>query len=131
MNLYHFYVLLLKFDVFFFLGFDSQWLYLVLYLNHGINQAWWNHFLISIPVTFALLIVSYFAVRRENKYLCYLTIVSLFVGIIYLITKLIQQYSTPGRFEICRNSLLLFSNFILTKPTTQSSGQLPLSFCVF
>jgi hypothetical protein len=60
--LYHIYILLLKVDVFFFLGFDIQFLFLILQTNSSQND-FLVHLLISFPGTIIALIVAYYAVR--------------------------------------------------------------------
>lgn len=65
--LYHIYVLLLKIDVFFFLGFDLQFLFLILIpgTNGGesSNTDVIVHALVSFPGTIIALILAYYAVR--------------------------------------------------------------------
>ena len=60
MHLYHIYIMLLKMDVFFFLGFDIQFLLLI--LKDQSQQAIILHCLVSFPGT---LILAYYAVKTS------------------------------------------------------------------
>ncbi len=105
--LYHIYILLLKFDVYFFLGFSFQFATLVI----GIFSDTIIHLAISIPGTVFLLALAYYAVRKENKMLVYATLAAFLVGIGYLVSKLWAIYvQGDSRFESSKNSLTLFSN---------------------
>ena len=63
---YHIYVLLIKLDTYFFLGFSVQFVTLV--LNSSQNDAIFVNIIISFPGTIALLILSYYAVTRFNLF---------------------------------------------------------------
>lgn len=63
--LYHIYILLLKIDVFFFLGFDIQFLFLILaQTNSGILL----NALVSFLGTFIALILAYYAVPTSHSH---------------------------------------------------------------
>lgn len=62
--LYHIYILLLKIDVFFFLGFSLQFAWLVLYKeNDTFPSEFAIHLLFSIPGTILTLLTAYYAVQ--------------------------------------------------------------------
>jgi hypothetical protein len=106
--LYHIYILLLKFDVYFFLGFSFQFAMLVIVVQSDTIQ----HLAISIPGTIILLALAYYAVRKENKILVYATLISFVAGIGYLVSKLAAIYiQNDRRFEASKNSTTLFSIF--------------------
>ena len=107
--LYHIYVMLLKIDVFFFLGFDIQFLLLI--LKEQTQQAIILHCLISFPGTLIALILAYYAVRKENRMMLYATLV-ICIGLIgYLSSKLYDIWgaSDNARFDSSKNSLTFFS----------------------
>ncbi|KNC96695.1 uncharacterized protein SPPG_07907 [Spizellomyces punctatus DAOM BR117] len=114
LKLYHIYMMLLKLDVFFFLGFDIQFLLLVL-LNDGDVSSRWTHGLIAIPFTLILLVIAYFAIRKESNILMTLTLLGLSGGIGYLIAKLVdvmKKGDTP-KYSGSRNSLTFFESITL------------------
>jgi hypothetical protein len=70
------------------------------------------HLGVSIPGTILLLVLAYYAVRRENKYLVYATLVAFVAGIGYLASKLYEIYVVQDkRFDASKNSITLFSIF--------------------
>ena len=107
--------MLLKFDVFFFIGFSFQYIFLVIMRpdNQESSTELWVHALLATPCSVGLIIVSYLAVRRENRYLMYATLLGLLVMIGYLLSKLADIYganATTSKFVGSRNSLTWFSN---------------------
>lgn len=117
--MYHFYIMLLKIDVFFFLGFSFQFLILVS-ARQGDTLQLWSHALIATPLSIALLVISYYGVKRENKYMMYCTFAGLFALVIYLATKvrlltqLVDMYGAnfnTDKYAGSRNSLSLFGKF--------------------
>jgi len=111
--LYHIYILLLKVDAFFFLGFDLQFLFLILIpgSNGGSNSETdvIVHALISFPGSVLALVLAYYAVRKENRYMVYATL-ALCIGLIgYLSSKLYDIWGArQSRFQSSRNSLTFF-----------------------
>lgn len=107
LHLYHIYIMLLKIDVFFFLSFDIQFLLLI--LKDQSTQAILLHCLISFPGTLIALVLAYYAVRKENRIMLYVTL-SFCIGLIgYLSSKLYDIWgaSDNSRFESSKNSLTL------------------------
>jgi uncharacterized membrane protein len=102
---------LLKFDVYFFLGFSFQFAILVIEIQRD-NII---HLAIAIPGTIILLALAYYAVRRENKWLVYATLAAFVSGIGYLASKLSDIYiANDRRFESSKNSSTLFSTIYVT-----------------
>ncbi|KAI9002680.1 hypothetical protein BC832DRAFT_104160 [Gaertneriomyces semiglobifer] len=121
LKVYHVYMMLLKLDVFFFLGFDVQFLFLVIMQNATNDSEKWTHAFIAIPVTTALLVCGYLAIRRENKILMSFTLIGLSGGIGYLIAKLMdvtkaKEDRPPGeenKYLGSQNSLTFFEALAL------------------
>ncbi|KAI8912710.1 hypothetical protein EDD86DRAFT_269239 [Gorgonomyces haynaldii] len=115
--LYHVYIMILKIDVFFFLGFSFQYLFMVSiqYLKDRPSIPaspiqFYSHLCIATPIAMALLVVSYYAVRKENYILMYGTFGGLVAAMIYLIVKLVDIYtpSSKDNYSGAQNSLTLF-----------------------
>jgi hypothetical protein len=66
LKMYHFFIMILKIDIFFFLGFSFQYLFLVSARQQDTTQLW-IHALLATPVSFGLLIVSYISVFAIYK----------------------------------------------------------------
>ncbi|KAI8817762.1 uncharacterized protein EV422DRAFT_204803 [Fimicolochytrium jonesii] len=117
LKLYHIYLMLLKLDVFFFIGFDVQFLALVIMSGRGSvsESEKWIHGLVAIPFTLALLVVAYLAVRRESKLLMTATLLGLAGGIGYLISKLVDvsQNGSTSKYSGSRRSLTFFEGITL------------------
>ncbi|KAJ3310678.1 hypothetical protein HDV04_004725 [Boothiomyces sp. JEL0838] len=102
--LYHIYILLLKVDVYFWLGFIVQFVTLVLAYgtNNGVdsNSAIALNVTVSVTGAVAILILAYYAVRKENKYLVYATLAGFLVAIGYVLSKFAAIYFEKDiRFE--------------------------------
>ncbi|KAJ3052719.1 hypothetical protein HK097_005811 [Rhizophlyctis rosea] len=107
LKLYHIYLMLLKLDVFFFMGFDLQFLVLVLIGKD--KEAIITHTAIAIPVTIGMLVVAYLAIRRESSILMSITLIAFSGGIGYLISKLVDVITnTTPKYEGSKKSLTFF-----------------------
>lgn len=109
--LYHIFIMLLKLDVFFFIGFSIQFLVLVLGSSASTNMVdILTHGLIAFPGALALLVIAYMAVHRESKILMYATLVGLLAGAGYLISKLvdISRNGETDKYSGCSKSLAWF-----------------------
>ncbi|EGF81230.1 hypothetical protein BATDEDRAFT_34822 [Batrachochytrium dendrobatidis JAM81] len=108
---HHVHLLLLKLDVFFFLGFSFQFVCLVL-AGKGNTGDSILHAIISVPGTIILLIISYIAIRRESKLWMIVSILGLLGGSIYLIVKIVEvngsSIESVRKFHSSKNSLTFF-----------------------
>ncbi|KAI8825647.1 uncharacterized protein EV422DRAFT_135073 [Fimicolochytrium jonesii] len=117
LKLYHIYLMLLKLDVFFFIGFDVQYLILVILSGNsgGSPNEKWIHGFGAIPFTLVLLVIAYMAVRRESKILMTATLLGLSGGIGYLISKLVDvlRKGDQPKYSGSKNSLTFFEAITL------------------
>ncbi|KAI8969920.1 hypothetical protein BDF20DRAFT_962386 [Mycotypha africana] len=107
-KMYQIFMMLLKFDFFFFLGFSIQYLALLI-------VAWWpdaesqgtqsqivkeliEHIILSCIISVTMLISAYWGLRREKKVHMYIFLISCAVSMGYYIYMLIQISKDPQRF---------------------------------
>jgi CHASE2 domain-containing sensor protein len=89
-------------DFFFFISFSLQ---LVLLVLHQIDAERWIT-IATAPVTFIVLLMGYFAVKREKVFLAWSFLISCIVGAGYFIFKVgrlapLLALHTADSFEIC------------------------------
>ncbi|KAI9282305.1 hypothetical protein BY458DRAFT_428969 [Sporodiniella umbellata] len=105
-KMYQIFMMLLKFDFFFFLGFSIQYLALLI-------VAWWpesgqdhsgtvreliEHILLSCVISIATLVSAYWGLRREKKPQMYVFLILCMVSMAYYIYTLVQIAQNPTRF---------------------------------
>ncbi|KAF5337007.1 hypothetical protein D9611_003175 [Ephemerocybe angulata] len=109
---YQIYECLVKFDVFFWVGFSVQFIWLVLSEND------WEYYVTcaALPLSIILLVEGHLAARHENKWMM-ATFMSGCVGaMIYFIYKLIKVLLDPNgtSFRLVWKSLTVFSVFSIS-----------------
>ncbi|CAO3698360.1 unnamed protein product [Rhizopus stolonifer] len=105
-KMYQIFMMLLKFDFFFFLGFSVQYLALLI-------VAWWpesgqdhsstvkeliEHIILSCVISVATLVSAYWGLRRERKPQMYIFLFLCLVSMGYYIYTLVQIAQNPTRF---------------------------------
>ncbi|ORX62913.1 hypothetical protein DM01DRAFT_1314611 [Hesseltinella vesiculosa] len=107
-KMYQIFMMLLKFDFFFFLGFSVQYLALMI-------VVWWpnstspaarselvreliEHLILSCAVTIVMLVVAYWGLRRERKVHMYLFVILAMASMAYFIYTLVQISQYPQKF---------------------------------
>jgi len=104
---YHIFLMTIKLDVFFFLGFAVQFLALVLTNNDvekGLTIA-------ALPIILVVLVSSVFAVRRENKTIMWLFFIGLIISCVYFIYKTTRIWdpAKATQYQFLQKYLTLFS----------------------
>ncbi|KAI8371219.1 hypothetical protein EDC96DRAFT_501846 [Choanephora cucurbitarum] len=107
-KMYQIFMMLLKFDFFFFLGFSVQYLALLI-------VAWWpdaaangteptivkeliEHIILSCVISITMLFSAYWGLRREKKFHMYIFLILCVASMGYYIYMLVQIAQDPARF---------------------------------
>ncbi|RKP39260.1 hypothetical protein BJ085DRAFT_29621 [Dimargaris cristalligena] len=85
---YHVFVLLIKLDAFFFVGYAIQ--FIILVLRSSAVELWLT--VAVVPVTLIVLLLAVYAVRYENKGIMLLFMVGLLACMAYFIYRLVRIY---------------------------------------
>ncbi|KAF2798401.1 hypothetical protein K505DRAFT_233319 [Melanomma pulvis-pyrius CBS 109.77] len=106
---YQVYIALLKFDFFFFLAFTVQFLVVVQNTSHvelGLTAA-------ALVITFVLLFLAAFWVRRESVVGMIVVIIVYFIALAYFLFKLVRMYAADAArlddYKPARKSLTSFA----------------------
>ncbi|KAJ1553948.1 hypothetical protein HK096_005680 [Nowakowskiella sp. JEL0078] len=111
LTLYYIYVMLLKLDTFFFVGFLGQYLLLVLITPEadGGDSKAWIYGGVSLPLSIILLAIAYYAIRRESNILMTLVLIGLSGVMGFLVTRLVDIFVNTTRYIGSKNSLTFFA----------------------
>jgi len=104
---YQIYECLVKFDVFFWVGFSVQFIWLVL-LDHD-----WEYYVTcaALPLSLVLLVEGHLAARHENKWMLYTFISGCGAAMLYFVYKLVKvlRYRETLDFVLVWKTLTIFS----------------------
>ncbi|KAI9294800.1 hypothetical protein K502DRAFT_324644 [Neoconidiobolus thromboides FSU 785] len=99
---YHVFVMILKFDILFFISFSTQYLVLVIYPDKNLSSDFIVHLTVSLAICIVLSSLAFWSVRTESKY----GIAAFAVGCIgvlgYFISKLYDIYLKENESERAR-----------------------------
>ena len=98
--------MLLKFDIFFFFGFAVQFLALVVILDDK-NEIL-RHVILSGITSIIVIVVGFWGVQAEKKFLMYLFMVGCGIGESYLIWRLVDVARNVDKYVRTKNILSLF-----------------------
>lgn len=108
---YQIYLVLIKIDLFFFVGFSIQFIYLTLARRTSDPEYWVTIFF--LPVTILILMVAVYAVRHESRRWMTLFLTTMLAGVGYFIFKIVRMYKGPkaGDFQGINKFLTLFGKW--------------------
>ncbi|ORY04161.1 hypothetical protein K493DRAFT_345774 [Basidiobolus meristosporus CBS 931.73] len=103
-KVYQILLMLLKFDIFFLLGFSVQYLALVIDTSQSPgNDELIIHVTVSLCGTISMMILSFWALRAENRFGIIVFMLACFTTLGYLIYKLVIMYTPDGSLSYsCR-----------------------------
>ncbi|KAH6593663.1 hypothetical protein BASA50_007221 [Batrachochytrium salamandrivorans] len=107
---YQIFVLLIKIDVFFVVGFGIQFVVLVIKTydpEFGITIA-------AIPVILLILALAVYGIRKEDKIIVSCFLFGLFLAIAYFIFKIVRIYTRPAQYADTKYYLTFFAVLSLT-----------------
>ncbi|CAB4405152.1 unnamed protein product [Rhizophagus irregularis] len=107
-KMYQIFIMLLKFDVFFFLGFSIQFLALVVILEA--TKEILQHVILSVLTSAGMIIVGFWGVQTERKVLMYLFKLGVCVAEGYIISKIVDVSMNPDKYHGTR----IFVTFFLS-----------------
>jgi len=96
-KMYQIFIMLLKFDVFFFLGFSIQFLALVVILEA--TKEILQHIILSVLTSAGMIIVGFWGVQTERRVLMYLFKVGVCVAEGYIIWKIVDVSMNPDKYH--------------------------------
>ncbi|KAF9093583.1 hypothetical protein BGX23_003191 [Mortierella sp. AD031] len=87
---YQIYLVLIKVDLFFFVGFSIQFIYLTLTRRSNDPEYWLT--IIILPVTIPILYSAIYAVRHESRRWMAVFLTAMLGGVVYFIYKIVRMY---------------------------------------
>jgi 4-hydroxybenzoate polyprenyltransferase len=87
---YQIYLVLIKVDFFFFVGFSIQFIYLTLTKRAEDPEYWLT--IIVLPLTIVILYIAVYAVRHESRKWMSVFLVAMLCGVVYFIFKVIRMF---------------------------------------
>ncbi|KAK3827006.1 MAG: hypothetical protein J3R72DRAFT_374325 [Linnemannia gamsii] len=87
---YQIYLVLIKVDLFFFVGFSIQFIYLTLTRRNNDPEYWLT--IIILPATLPILYIAIYAVRHESRRWMAAFLTAMLGGVIYFIYKIVRMY---------------------------------------
>ncbi|CAG8614728.1 10380_t:CDS:10, partial [Ambispora leptoticha] len=96
-KMYQIFIMLLKFDIFFFVGFTVQFLVLLINRGNALDSVI-EHIVLSTVASTAMLIVAFWGVQTERKFLMYAFMVGCLGTEGYIISKLVDVAQYPEKY---------------------------------
>ncbi|KAG0346707.1 hypothetical protein BG004_001047 [Podila humilis] len=90
---YQIYLVLIKIDLFFFVGFSIQFIYLTLANKSGDPEYWVTIFF--LPATLLILMIAVYAVRHESRRWMAFFLTTMLAGVGYFIFKVVRMHTMP------------------------------------
>ncbi|KAH7045540.1 hypothetical protein BKA57DRAFT_82550 [Linnemannia elongata] len=87
---YQIYVVLIKMDLFFFVGFSIQFIYLTLTKDTEDPEYWLT--IIVLPLTLPILYIAIYAVRHESRRWMTVFLVAMHCGVAYFVFKVVRMF---------------------------------------
>ncbi|KAI8348370.1 hypothetical protein B0O80DRAFT_462960 [Mortierella sp. GBAus27b] len=109
---YQIYLVLIKVDFFFFVGFSIQFIYLTLTKRAEDPEYWLTIFV--LPLTIVILYIAVYAVRHESRKWMSVFLVAMLCGVVYFIFKVIRMFvNRKESYEGVYKFLTLFASLCL------------------
>ncbi|KAF9584647.1 hypothetical protein BGW38_005733 [Lunasporangiospora selenospora] len=136
-KVYQIFIMILKFDIFFQLGFSAQFLSVVVLRHEGYagtkitEEEMWSililHLILSTGASIVLPFLAWFGLKRESKLAMYCFLAGGLAALVYNITKLNQVFVQSDRFIGANKFLVFFCKKLLLLLQKISEGP-PLSY---